>query len=355
MTITLKFFRREAGELPMDWKEVEDCEKACKTLTSETSAQELFTWLYKMSVNSILCIYSKRYESAHRIMTKFLRLSDHDKSYLTFQHNLYHYGLSCAGMSRISQTKSARKKYRTKLRGVIKELKRTAHQRGMNGYHRCMLLEAELASLSRKSTVADVERSYEVTISVAAAARHINDASFASELAGDQFIRMNQRDLARKYYAQAWVLYEEWGAASRTRHLEESRGEYLDDESIADARKTLKRRKINVCAMGGGLGVMNMTTAIDDDVPLMEGTDQSTLVDVSSNRSKNMNMMSNTTAGAEIATKMMSNSFTTPRTSKGKTSLNGSSKKSPSRHRFPGTNRDGDDDGNISVLSDGSL
>jgi hypothetical protein len=162
------------------------------------------------------------------------RQVDSDKSFSTNSLRLYFTGLTYASLARSTK----RRKCRRKARRCYKELKSLCDIKGLNSWHRCMVLEAHLKSMGGKEE-SRIESTYDRAVQCALSSGHIQDAALACQLAGEYFHSLNvdsvktsivfkaREHLAMRYLHRARGYYVQWGATCLARHLETRYPTYL--------------------------------------------------------------------------------------------------------------------------------
>ena len=97
----------------------------------------------------------------------------------------------------------------------------------LNDNHKAYILDAELASSFGSRTKAKIEQDFGVAISIASNAGVLQDTALAYELAGEFFMRINDRNKAAIHLTAAYNLYRQWGANVKVQSLLEQRPDFI--------------------------------------------------------------------------------------------------------------------------------
>jgi hypothetical protein len=160
---------------------------------------------------------------------------DSDKSFSTNSLRLFFSGLTYASLARGTQRhrRRRRRQYRRKARRCYKDLKSLCDIKGLNSWHRCMVLEAHIKGMDGGKEESRIEATYDRAVQCALSSGHMQDAALACHLAGgffhslhgknvkeDSLLSKSRNDLAMKYFSQACGYYRQWGAFGLVRNLE---------------------------------------------------------------------------------------------------------------------------------------
>ena len=127
--------------------------------------------------------------------------------------------LSCVSVSRETTDKKKKSKRRKQALKFFSRISSYAKKGVVQVQHAEPLIEAELASLDGKPSVA--RSKYEVSILLAGRSGKTNFQALAHERCGAHAARQKDGNEARYHYGRALELYREWGAKGKARHLEE--------------------------------------------------------------------------------------------------------------------------------------
>jgi hypothetical protein len=191
-----------------------------------------------------LAFYFGDFEFAEEMAIKTLEV-DSDKSFTTNSLRLYFSGLTYATLAR----ETRRRAYRRKAWKCYKELTNLCNIKGLNSWHRCMVMETYIKSImGGPREDVRVEATYDRAIQSCVSSGHIQDAGLASQLAAEYFqlvlggkestkdpASTQARDpVVSKYLNQARYYYVQWGATSLVRHLEQKYASLLPPLSSFD-------------------------------------------------------------------------------------------------------------------------
>jgi hypothetical protein len=205
---------------PLDFTELEK-------LDSVEPWRLLYGYLGRLQLG----VYFGDYKFAERIVRKLAPISKFCKSFSTNSLRLFFSSLTYASLARETRKKS----HILKARKYLKQLRTFCKIKGMNSWHRCLVMEAHIKSWDKKMKDLSVQLVYDHAIMAAIKANHCQDAALAAQLAGEHFLSMvdhssesDRRRLVRKYLTQARELYRRWGAAAQVERMEKKYAGYLE-------------------------------------------------------------------------------------------------------------------------------
>jgi predicted ATPase len=205
---------------------------------------EKYRLLYGYLCRLELAVYFGDLEFAAKMAVKTLE-NDSDYSFTTNSLRLFFSGLTYATLARDTN----KRHYRRKARRCCKEYKKLCDIKGLNSWHRAMVLEAQLKTLDGKED-GRIEATYDRAVQCALSSGHIQDAGLACQLAAGYFSSLPQQrgscvecgvtrqSLVTKYADQARHFYRQWGAFGLIEHLEEMYGLDTLPKSLCDAPST---------------------------------------------------------------------------------------------------------------------
>lgn len=218
------------GTAASSFTDFEDPDKA----DSSNTYRLMYGYLARLQLG----VYFGDYNFAEKMAEKLKPIAEFDKSHSVNSLGLFFSSLAYATLSRIHKKKS----YAKKALKFCNQLSSLCKAKGANSWHRCMLMEAHLTSLGKKSS--SVQSSYDESIELALKTGHKQDAALAALLAAEHFLSTRDdvlksdvltkaRDLlVTNYLTEARDLFNEWGATALAKHLEQKYGEYLDSARI---------------------------------------------------------------------------------------------------------------------------
>ncbi|KAL3908376.1 MAG: hypothetical protein SGARI_003089 [Bacillariaceae sp.] len=199
---------RNPGGNPLDVKELSEFGPL-----KQNDGSEIYRLLYGYLARLELAVYFGNMEFAEKMAIE-CRKNDKDNSFTTNSLRLRH--------------------YRRKARRCYKELKSLCDIKGLNSWHRCLVMEAQLKTMATKE-VSRVEATFDRALQCCLSSGHIQDAGLACQLAAEFLSSLPNQDqqhqhsaefgqsntsLLQKYLDQARSLYYQWGAYRLVQHLE---------------------------------------------------------------------------------------------------------------------------------------
>lgn len=273
--------RRKIQHLKGDVVPPLDVDELSKFGPVKHDKSELYGLLYGYLCRLELSVYFGNLQFAEKMVKKLISISDFDKSYTTNSLRLFFICLTFTSLARIRR----KQPYIRKARRHLKDLTNLCNIKGMNSWHKCLIMEAHLKSVTGWGE-SRVEAGYDLAIQASLNNGHHQDAALACHLAGEYFAssRMAQKNpitaeardsLSRKYLAKASSLYRQWGAYAMVHHLETKHGSLLKPTLHRDSTEKVTVEVYD--SFGGssrideGLvsGVLTTQAQANDDVSLM--------------------------------------------------------------------------------------
>jgi hypothetical protein len=134
---------------------------------------------YSLQYKGYLCrlelaVYFESFEFAETMAEKTLEV-DSDKSFSTNSLRLFFSGLTYASLvPRTKHRRFRRNQYCRKARRCYQELKSLFDIKGLNSWHRCMVLEAHLKGMDGGKEESRVEATYDRAVQCALRSHHIS-------------------------------------------------------------------------------------------------------------------------------------------------------------------------------------
>jgi hypothetical protein len=150
-----------------------------------------------------------------------------DGSYVGTSKELFYSGLAYSGLVR----ETGIHRYQSKAVKCLKKLKHLCRTRGRNVHHKCLLMEAEVAS-ARYGMASKLMEMYDRAIAAAIQAGYIQDAALGSELAGTSMLALRQENHAYQYLSQSRHLWREYGAHAKVKDLLVLHGRKLEISGV---------------------------------------------------------------------------------------------------------------------------
>ena len=110
-----------------------------------------------------------------------------------------------------------KKRAKAKLKNSITKFSKWAKHSPVNNLQKFKLLQAELARINGNNQLA--EGYYKEAIESAKQSGLSNDIALIYELAGRHYLDKEESDLAQFYFSNAFIHYQQWGAASKCKEL----------------------------------------------------------------------------------------------------------------------------------------
>lgn len=201
--------------------------------TSSENLRLLFWYIGRVELG----VYFGKFDFADKMANRLAQILPRHNAYAPLSFRIFYSGLAASGMAK--RMRGAGKhlqaqRYRIKAKRCANRLGQLSRSKGMNSYHRQMLLLADLHASGGKETSC----SYDHAIAASLKCGHIHDAALGSELAGEYHLTgyfssnpivANASDaLARQHFTRARDLYLQWGAYNKVDHLQKKRGDYIE-------------------------------------------------------------------------------------------------------------------------------
>ena len=186
-----------------------------------------------------LGIYFSQYEFAEKMIDIAATVWEMDEAFSVTTLRFFLCSVVYATLARRAEgRRKVQQMYLKKARTCSKNLKAACKLKGMRGYHRHLLAEAQIAAVDGSGGT--VPKRYEHAIVAALKSGHINDAALGGQLAAEYFLDMQDESLSsaplrearnrlvRENLTQSRDLYLEWEAKGVVRHLEMKYSKYLE-------------------------------------------------------------------------------------------------------------------------------
>jgi predicted ATPase len=252
--LVIQHLRGTAAVPTLDYEELEKFGPTADLEGDDENYRLLYGYMGRLQLG----FYFGNYDFALEMLERLLLIPDFDKSHSTNCLRLFFSSLICCHQGTITNKKA----YFRKATKFCQELRTLCKIKGLNSWHRFLLLEAHIRSSGGKST-SKAQASYDHAISAAVKSGHLQDAGLAAQLAGENFLRMDTgvlhnkvliqaRDrLVREYLGQSRDFYKKWGASALIRHLEAVHGAYFDT--------LIGNIKVDSSSKGGDTGSLAQT------------------------------------------------------------------------------------------------
>jgi hypothetical protein len=227
--------RRKIQHLKGDVVPPLDVEELSKFGPVKHDASELYGLIYGYLCRLELSIYFGNLPFAENMMKKLIPISGHDHSYTTNSLCHFFFCLAYTSLARMKRKRS----YIRKARRYLKALTNLCNIKGMNCWHKCLIMEAHLKGATGWGE-SRVEAGYDLAITASLNSGHQQDAALACQLAGEYFAVLSgevantnpivaeaRHALSRGYLTKARSLYHQWGAYAMVKHLEIKHGSLL--------------------------------------------------------------------------------------------------------------------------------
>lgn len=179
---------------------------------------------YYFAKMQLLYLYGN-YENALAIAEKAEEDIDSIKGFLMSAEYNFYYSLIITSIYKQLSHKQ-QKKYWKILKRNQRQMKKWADSCAENFWHKYLLVAAEMARVSGKSSQA--ESCYDCSIQSAHVNAYLQNEAIANELAASYYLGAGRDKIARIYMADACQGYCSWGAIGKARALKEQYPELLD-------------------------------------------------------------------------------------------------------------------------------
>jgi predicted ATPase len=236
--------RRKVQHLKGDVVPPLDVEELSKFGPVKHEKSEMYGLLYGYLCRLELAVYFGHLPFAEDMTKKLIAISDFDKSYTTNSLRLYFICITFTSLARSRKKRS----YVRKAKRFLKDLTNLCNIKGMNSWHKCLILEAHLKSATGWGE-SRVEAGYDLAIQTSLNSGYQQDAALACQLAGEYFSSLPSSGkiekqpsvvLSQKYLNMARSLYKQWGAYAMVKHLENKYTSFFNDTGAAQGEEAAK-------------------------------------------------------------------------------------------------------------------
>lgn len=119
----------------------------------------------------------------------------------------------------------------------IQKLRKIAHYNPSFGYHKLLLVKAELCRATGRFTKAALL--YDKAFEEARKNEYVNDVALSCELAGKFYLAQHRELIAQHYILQAYKFYQQWGALSKVRNMRQEYAYLFEKQQIESTPITL--------------------------------------------------------------------------------------------------------------------
>jgi len=200
-----------------DWDELETTEDPREDGSNHIS----ITW--QSFVRMILAYYLRETEVAERMSKKF----NSRKSEVSYAFVSVGAFFSCLANVEMYR-KTGKRKYKWRAQAFCSKLGKTVSNGGINNTHKHHLLQAETMAAFKTHGKRTVKEMYDRAIIGASEMGCVHDEALANELAGEYFLRRNDKRRCGDYFAKAILLYRQWQAMAKVKLLLDTRAAYIN-------------------------------------------------------------------------------------------------------------------------------
>lgn len=230
--IPVQYLTGNKENIEPDWAEL-GIEPKCNLDKSSENFRMMNYYISRMELG----VYFGNFPFADRMARKLRSILPLNIAYVELSFRLFYSGLAASGMARKMRLEGKRieaLKYRAKGWRYCKRLGHLNRSIGDNGYHRELLLLADLNLCGKEHKRVSYDRAIHACLDVG----HIHDAALGSELAGEHYLATyNKKNETgdsdatmkqiRRHFTRARDFYRSWGAFAKVKHLHKKRGEYI--------------------------------------------------------------------------------------------------------------------------------
>jgi hypothetical protein len=193
-------------------------EESMLQFAAETNNSFLAQMVYQQK--AVLAIYYNDFNAAGEMASQLWAKSGDLVGSCTFTAGAtsFYFALSALGMCHRAKP-GKYMYYRRAARKYTKKLESWVKQGNPNVHHMLLILNAEEAYV-RKDKMDKIKKLYDKAISVSRRSGFTHNAALVSERCGRFLIEYGDKDWARDYLQNSYVLYTEWGALGKVAQME---------------------------------------------------------------------------------------------------------------------------------------
>jgi len=207
---------------------------------AKNSINEYVTSFFVLHFNTMVLYYN--FEDYIQAITYAEEAKKLEASYLgqiSLVHLYFYDSLArLAAYNSVSDDKQ--KEFLKRIKANKKKLSKWVKHSHANFLHMYYLIEAELQAVLKKDAKAIAY--YELSIKTARQNEYINIEALASELAAKFYLSREKEKMAQIHLKDAYFAYRNWGAAAKTKHLEEKYPQFFlktGAKEVAAAKSTI--------------------------------------------------------------------------------------------------------------------